>query len=109
MEGEGYATSKDDDGDIVWKIDGMKSFMLISNDGESMQFHAAFGDGNATLKKVNDWNKKRRFSRSYLDDSGDPHLELDLDLAGGVTKSRIVDFLKTCTTSFRAWSSEVVK
>jgi hypothetical protein len=38
----------------------------------------------------------------------DPHLELDLDICGGVTEDRIRDFLKTCKVSFTAWQDEVV-
>jgi len=109
MEKEGYAVTIDSDGDIVWKIDGLRTLMFIAKDQESLQFHAAFGDGSATLKKVNTWNKSKRYSRSYLDDEGDPHLELDLDLVGGVTEARVVDFLTTCRVSYLTWCKEVVK
>jgi len=108
MRDEGYAVDTDS-GKIVWKIDGMKALMLLGNDGESVQFYAAFADGNATLKKVNEWNKTKRYSRSYLDNDDDPCLELDLDLAGGVTLERIKDYLKTCRLSYQSWVTEVVK
>jgi hypothetical protein len=60
------------------------------------------------LKDVNEWNRTKRYSRSYLDEEGDPFLELDLDLAGGVLKERIVDFLSTCRQSFLIWYDEVL-
>jgi hypothetical protein len=109
MKAEGYAVETDSDGDIVWKIDGFRTFMFVSKDGASLQLFASFGDGNATLKKVNEWNKSKMYSRTYLDEDGDPCLELDLDMAGGVTVARIKDFLKTCRVSYQAWFLEVVK
>jgi hypothetical protein len=61
------------------------------------------------LAKVNAWNKTKRFSRSYLDDDDHVCLELDLDLAGGVTPDRVRDFLKTCRSAFQLWCREVVE
>lgn len=108
MKEEGYSVNRDPSGPLIWKIDGRRSLLLIADDGESIQFAAAFGDGNATLKKVNEWNQTKRYSKSYLDEDGDPVLELDLDLAGGVTKQRLTDYLRTCHLSYQAWISEVI-
>ncbi len=109
MEGEGYAVETHKLGFLQWKIEGFRCQLFIADDAEALQFHVSFGDGNATLQKVNDWNATKRFSRTYLDDEGDPHLELDLDLAGGVTEARIKDYLRTCRVSFGAWCGEVVE
>jgi Putative bacterial sensory transduction regulator len=109
LEDEGFSVEVDEDGDLLWKLEGYNTWMFVAKDGESLQFYAPFGDGNATLKKVNTWNQTRRYSRSYLDDEGDPRLELDLDMAGGVTVARIKDFFLTCRVSFTAWTSEVVQ
>lgn len=109
MESEGYSVSIDDNDILVWRLEGYRTILLVSDDEESLQFHASFGGVNATFETVNDWNWTKRFSRTYLDKDGDPHLELDLDLAGGITQDRIVDFLKTCRVSFVAWLAEVVE
>ncbi|MDO9694994.1 MAG: YbjN domain-containing protein [Candidatus Latescibacteria bacterium] len=109
LESEGFSVEVDEDGDLLWKLEGYNTWMFVAKDGESLQFYAPFGDGNATLKKVNTWNQTRRYSRSYLDDEGDPRLELDLDMAGGVTVARIKDFFLTCRVSFTAWTAEVVQ
>lgn len=109
MKAEGYETMFDKDGDVVWKIEGFKPHVFVAQDGKAIQFHSSFSDGNATLKKVNEWNRTKRFSRTYLDDDGDPHLELDLDMEGGVTVARLLDFLKTCRVSFDAWCRDVVE
>lgn len=108
MQDEGYAVTLDNHGVVMWKVEGLKAQLITADDRESILFHAAFDGGNATLKRVNEWNRTKRFSRSYLDEDGDPHLELDLDLSGGVTPERIRDFLRTSRTSFDAWCRDVV-
>lgn len=108
LKEEGYAVSIDEDGDILWKIEGYRNYLVISDEGQYVQFQSSFEDSDATMETVNEWNKTKRYSRSYLDDDNDPILELDLDLEGGITRGRINSFLKTCTASFKAWLSEVI-
>lgn len=105
---EGYSAEPLNMGAVSWKLDGFKAQVFISDDGDSLQFHSSFRDDDADLEVVNEWNQRFRYSRSYLDEDGDPHLELDLDLAGGVTAERIFDFLVTCRLSFDAWIKTVV-
>ena len=109
MTDEGYAVEIHEAGFVQWKIEGYRCQVFVADNSEAIQFHISFGDGNATLKKINLWNATKRFSRTYLDDDGDPHLELDLDLAGGVTEGRIKDYLRTCKVSLAAWCKEVVE
>lgn len=109
MESEGYSVTLDKKGVVTWKIEGFRTHLFTAEDGGSIQFHASFSDGNATLKKVNEWNRNKRFSRTYLDEDGDPHLELDLDLEGGVTIQRVLEFLKSSRWSFEAWCRDVVE
>lgn len=109
MTDEGYAVELHEAGFVQWKIEGYGCQVFVPDNSQSIQFHISFGDGNATLKKINVWNSTKRFSRTYLDDDGDPHLELDLDLAGGVTEARIKDYLRTCRVSLTTWCKEVVE
>jgi hypothetical protein len=109
MKAEGYEAVIDKNNVVIWKLEGFKSQLFVAEDSEAVQYHTSFRDGKATLKRVNEWNRTKRFSRTYLDDNGDPHLELDLDLEGGVTVDRLLDFLKTCRASFDAWCKEVVE
>lgn len=86
-------------------ISGMKGSMIIGH--SSLQFYAAaskVGTEDQMLRAVNQWNLEKRFSRSYVDKDGDPVLELDLDLHGGVTFERVEDFLTTVTKSLLAWT-----
>ena len=109
MRAEGYEATLDGEGNVRWKLEGFRSSIFVAKDQKAIQFHSSFSDGSATLKKVNEWNRTKRFSRAYLDDDGEPHLELDLELDGGVTQARIIDFFKTCRVSFDGWCREVVE
>lgn len=87
---------------IRMTINGLKGTLIISK--TSLQyFAAARGDGDQVLAKVNKWNQDKKYSRSYVDKDNDPILELDLDMAGGVTFARVEDYLVTITKSLMAW------
>jgi hypothetical protein len=108
MQDQGYAASIDD-GDILWMIDGHRTFIVFALENQVLLFRAGFGGTEATLEAVNDWNQSRLFTRSYLDRHGAVFLEVDLDLMGGVAPLRIVEFLRTCRTSFQAWHHALVR
>jgi len=74
--------------------------------GDSLQFHWAAAGTDATLEKVNKWNQEKRFSRAYLDEDGDPHLELDLDLEGGGTEDCVRRFIKISGASLMNFLTE---
>jgi hypothetical protein len=105
---EGYSYTVDPEGDIRWKIEGTKTQVLITWQGTALTFGVVFKGSKATLEKVNKWNRTKSFSRSYMDEEGDPVLEVDLAFRGGITKARIVDFLGTCKSSLAAWHKEVL-
>lgn len=106
---EGYFVEPyEPDGPLRFKIEGLKVQLFIYDEGEAIQFHCGWVDTDVTLEKVNAWNRTHRFSRAYLDENGDPHLELDLDLAGGGTLARVTSFLGTCRVSLSAFSREVL-
>jgi tetratricopeptide (TPR) repeat protein len=109
MKREGYAVTIREERFIEWNIDGLKSQLFLTKDGSAIQFHAAFDDNSAKLAIVNDWNRTKRYSRSYLDDDGDPHLELDLAFDGGICQERVLDFLQTCRLSLSVWVKEVIR
>ncbi|BBL94652.1 hypothetical protein TthHC11_21860 (plasmid) [Thermus thermophilus] len=51
--------------------------------------------------RLNGWNREKLFSRAYLDEDGDPVLEADLDLEGGVTNGAIRALLENFRDSMR--------
>lgn len=108
MKKEGYSVELDDE-NILWKIDGSNCLVLTYDDGKAIQFYVGFMDVKTSMNDLNEWNKSKRFSRTYLDDDGDPCLELDLDLAGGVTLARMHDFFRTCAVSFKKWHKEIIE
>jgi hypothetical protein len=62
---------------------------------ESLYLAVPFGMRNPpSLERINAWNREKRFSRAYLLDDGDPVLESNLSLTGGVTLEAVVFFLK---------------
>lgn len=94
--------STDPTGDprLVFEQDGYK--VLVATYGceggtcSSVQLYAGFSVGRKTpLEKINDWNRGHRFGRAYLDAEGDPVIEYDLDLEGGVSKRAIEEWVRT--------------
>jgi len=109
MKSEGYAVSIDEDGDILWKIDGFNTYIIVAKNNEMAQFFTVFTESDdETQTRVNDWNRSKSYSRSYWTTDGHPVLELDLDFAGGITERRVKDFLMTARYSFLAWLNDVV-
>ena len=92
---------------FLTRMEGYKVAFFVLSDGESVQAYFGRSGTEARLASINAWNKSKRYSRAYLDDDGDPVLELDLDLAGGVTPDRIRDFIRTVKLSVSKFSSEV--
>jgi hypothetical protein len=108
MKSEGYSVTADKDGDIIWKIEGLNAALMIDEKGDSLLFQISFSESKANLQHVNAWNQNKRYSRTYIADDDRVVLELDLSLNGGVSKARIIDFLKTSRLSLAAWTKEVV-
>lgn len=109
MKMKEYDVTVDEEGDIEWNISEYKAWIVVYDGGKSLLFHTGFVDTETTLRHVNDWNRENRFSRSYISDDGDPILELDLDLDGGVTLERIYRFLERCRSQFVQWENDAVR
>lgn len=108
VRGEGFGTIETRDGTtFTTRMEGYKVAFFVLTDGESVQAYFGRSGTNARLANINDWNKGKRYSRAYLDDDGDPVLELDLDLAGGVTTDRVRDFIRTVKISVARFSTDV--
>lgn len=63
----------------------------------SMQFSAGFDLSQPmTPEQANDWNRDKRFGKVYLDETGDPFIEMDIGLAGeGIGRKNFEDALET--------------
>lgn len=61
---------------------------------ESLLFYAGWvAEREVSLAAINGWNRRARFGRAYLDELGDPVVELDLLLSGGVTAGTVTAYI----------------
>ncbi len=111
QEGYGVAATHvaGDDSVIHVKMNGNSVLLVLGDSGTTLQACAAFGGTAANWRNINLWNKSKRFSRAYLDDEGDPVLESDINLEGGVTERAIAKFLKVYSISMAAFEQEVCR
>ncbi|WP_347241413.1 YbjN domain-containing protein [Thermus sp.] len=92
------------------RLAGLRALLLLMDCEKevcsSLQLYAGFSMKKPpSLERINAWNREKRFSRAYLDKDGDPVLEWDLDLSGGVTDGAIKAFLDLFEESLRAFAS----
>ena len=83
-------TQSNGDPQISGKMNGISYQVYFRNctdnkTYEDLNFYLGFLDIKPTLEVINDWNFNKRFSRAYLDSDQDACVEMDLDLAVGVT------------------------
>lgn len=97
-----YELSTDNDGDPIWGFTSRSiTATIIPHDPvgvtgySSLLFYAAWAtDTPFEFSKANEWNRQSRFGRVYVDDQGDPVIELDLLLTGGVTRQTVKDYIE---------------
>ncbi|MER5170962.1 YbjN domain-containing protein [Thioclava sp. GXIMD2076] len=67
---------------------------------QNIQFSTGYDlDRPLDARRINDWNRDNRFGRAYLDDDGDPFIEMDINMAGnGVTQQNF-------STSLGLWQT----
>ena len=59
---------------------------------KNIQFAAYFtGVSRMSEDRINDWNRKYRFGKAYLDREGDPFITMNVNLYGGVTRKNMDD------------------
>lgn len=57
----------------------------------SLQFSWGIDKKGVPLSKINDWNRDKRFAKAYIDSEGDLMLEMDVNVAYGVTRKNLDD------------------
>lgn len=109
LSADGFAGSEiDKDGDVAFRIEGRRVWIILGDDADRLEARLVWTGTNATLAKVNQWNRTRWFSKAYLDDDGDPWLIFDLDLRGGVTVGRVKTFVRSIRSSMAPFEREVL-
>lgn len=110
-----YEQSVDDNGDPIWRYthnDILATLVpydpTIVGSYESLLFFAGWNtEGNFPLSAINEWNRTSRFGRAYVDDQGDPVVELDLLLAGGVTMQTIKEYIYVFTETVMSFGATI--
>jgi hypothetical protein len=73
----------------------------------AVQFQAGFNLPTPTnAAKMNGWNRAHRFGAAYIDDEGDPMLQMDVTLDGGVSEANFddaIDWWKVVLTEFQEY------
>lgn len=64
----------------------------LFTDGSDLQMFAIY-EQKPDAKKINDWNRTRRFSRAFLNEEGNACLDCDLAYRGGTTPGAVKDFI----------------
>ena len=81
--------------------------ILIHNNERDISLQAYFSGGRVSFSRINEWNRRTRFSTAYLDNDNDPVLEAHLDFEGGVTGESIYRFISLFATSVEAFANEI--
>jgi Putative bacterial sensory transduction regulator len=92
-------------GNIVVESNGSKVVYFIQ--GQTMQAYFGLRGTRANVQSVNEWNKSKRFGRAYIDADGDPCVELDYDLEGGVSDASIKVWFDTVNSIVSAFRTHV--
>ena len=99
------ATDGRGDPKIAGRIDASKYVILFhgctnSADCRSIRFMVAWkAKEKLPLARINTYNDEKRFGKAYLDKDGDPTLELDVNLAGGVSRRNLEETCAQWKTS----------
>lgn len=87
--------------------------LLLMNDrgsgrAQDVYMYAGFkAQSTMPIDAMNRWNQGARFTRAYIDQEGDPVLESDLRLNGGVTAQAFFDFIDTFDGALIAFAKEI--
>ncbi len=62
-----------------------------NRDCQSVMFRAGFRASGQSAGQMADWNREQRFGKAYLDEVGNPVVEFNVNLAGGVTRANLAN------------------
>ncbi len=83
--------------------------VVLFNKGENMQLYAGWRDTAVSLTRINEWNRDKRFSKAYVDKDGDPCIESDIDLTGGLTEENVHEWIRTYRRSLTSFQEHISK
>ena len=78
-----------------------------NRDCQSVMFRAGFRASGQTAEQMADWNREQRFGKAYLDEAGNPVVEFNVNLAGGVTRANLPDSVDRWQAVLAAFAEHV--
>ena len=105
LKDKGMDGTVNERGNVVVQANGSKIVFFISN--QTLQAYFGLRGTSANVQTINEWNKTKRFGRAYIDAEGDPCVELDYDLEGGVSDDSLKVWFDTVTAIVRSFRTHV--
>lgn len=106
----------DDVGDpnIVGRIDGTKYGVYFygcknGRDCTALQFSAGWSGVATNLTEINAWNRDNRFAKAFLDNDGDPRLEMDINADHGITRDNLEDSFEWWQVCLQQFNAQVLQ
>lgn len=99
---------------ITGRMDGTRYSIMFygcsdNRNCKTIRFSSAWAtDGQYTLEDMNAWNEGYRFGKAYLDDEGDPVLEMNVNLLYGVSRRNLDDTIDWWRVALGQFKSEVL-
>lgn len=71
---EGFTDVRvDRDSDVIVRMSGYQVIVFVrEDDNPVLRYYFAIAGTDATLVDLDEWNRKRYFTKAYMDDEGDP-------------------------------------
>ncbi len=100
LQGEGYGSIEVlDEGRIKFKVEGLPYLLLLMDDGD-LQMFCGFAGARLAFEDINDWNRKTRLSKAYIDAEQDPVMTSDLLANAGINEEMVKQFVGLFVHSF---------
>lgn len=74
-----------------------------------IELYAGFSGGQRIpLERINGWNNRTRFARAFLDPDGDPALQMDISLQGGLSAESLRLHLETWGAALETYAAFII-
>lgn len=102
---EGFTNVRiDQDGEVIVRMHGVQIVAFVrKNDHPVLRYYFAIAGTDTTLVDLDEWNRQRYFTKAYMDDEGDPVLEMVVHLEGGITASNLRHSIRTYSQALSAF------
>ncbi len=76
---------------------------------DSIMFGSAWVGVKVPLKEINEWNKSKKYAQAFLDDDGDPNINMHVNLDHGVTVENLEDTFNIWTILLKMFKKQVIE